>query len=281
MKRIITLLALVCMGAFATQAQLKTPAPSPLQKVTQAFGLGEVVLEYSRPSAKGRAIFGDVVPFDKVWRTGANGSTKITIGEDTKIEGQAVKAGTYALYSMPGKSSWTIMLYSDLTLGGNVEEYDNAKEVLRFKVNPTKLTEKVETFTVNLNNVTPTSAVLEIVWENTRVPINLSTEIDAKVMKQIESTIIKDNRPYYSAASYYYENGKDLALATEWINKALEINPKGYWMALLKAKILMKQKDMKGAIAAAELCKQLATEDKDDSYVNNANKLLDEIKKIK
>jgi Protein of unknown function (DUF2911) len=277
-KQIMAIIVLIAISINAT-AQLKLPAPSPLQTIKQAFGLSDVTVEYSRPGAKNRVIFGDVVSFGKVWRTGANSSTKITFGDDVKIEGKDVKAGTYALYSIPNKDSWKIMLYSDITLGGNVEEYDATKEVISFMVKTTKLNDKVETFNINMAAITAKTMSLELVWENTKVALAISTDIDTKIMKNIESNVIKDSKPYFQAATYYYDNDKDLKMASEWVDKAMANNPKAYWMAMLKAKIALKNKDVKGAMVAAELCKTLATEDKDDAYVKQANKFLADLKK--
>jgi hypothetical protein len=264
--------ALISLNVSAQQ--LKVPAPSPLQTIKQAFALSEITIEYSRPSAKGRTVYGDVVPFGKIWRTGANGSTKITFGDSVKIEGLTVKPGTYALYSIPNKDSWEIMLYKDLTLGGNVGDYKAENEVIRFKVATTNVTEKVETFTMGLTNVTATATNIEMVWENTKVSFSVSTEIDSKIMKNIESTIVKDSRPYFQAATYYFENNKDLNQALEWVNKATMANPKAYWVYMLKAKIQLKLNDKKGAIATANQVIVLATEDKDDAYISQAQKLI-------
>jgi len=259
--------------------QLKVPAPSPLQTLKQAFALDNITIEYSRPSVKGRVIFGDVVPFGKVWRTGANSSTKITFGEDVTVEGKPVAAGTYAIYSIPNKDSWEIMLYKDLTLGGNVADYKVENEVLKFQVKPVALASKVETFTINVANVTSNTCAIELAWDKTSVAFNVSADIESKIMKNIDATMSKDARPYYQAASYYYENNKDLAKATEWINKAVEQNPKAYWVMLLKAKILLKAKDKKGALAAAEQTVVLAKEEQDDAYVKMAQDLIAEAKK--
>lgn len=265
------------------QAQtLKTPAPSPLQTVKQNFGLGEVSIEYSRPSAKGRVIFGDVVAFGSIWRTGANGATKITIAEDTKVEGTALPAGTYAVYTLPNKEVWDIMFYKDLNLGGNVGDYKKEDEVLRVSVKPTTSTQFIETFTINFADMTATSCNLELLWEKTRVAIKLTTEIDSKVMKNIETAMAPaDKRPYFSAASYYYDNNKDMKQALEWADKAAEQNPKAYWVLHLKAKIQLKLKDTKGAIETAEKSKAIALEDKDDAYVKNNDKLIAEAKAMK
>ncbi|MEI8137916.1 MAG: DUF2911 domain-containing protein, partial [Bacteroidota bacterium] len=219
-------------------AQLKVPAPSPLQTVKQAFALSDISVEYSRPSAKGRVIYGDIVPFGKVWRTGANNSTRITFGDDVKVEGLDVKAGTYAIYTVPNKDSWEIMLYKDLTLGGNVEEYKKENELLRFVVKPSSMKDDmVETFSIDFSEMTANTVKVELVWEKTRVAFKVVADIDTKIMKNIENTIVKDSRPYFQAASYYYDNDKDLKLAVEWVDKAIANNPKAYWVVLLKAKI--------------------------------------------
>lgn len=267
-------IAALSLSSITTQAQLKVPAPSPSQTIKQNFALGEVSIEYSRPAAKGRTVFGDLVPYGKIWRTGANATTKITFTEDVKLENNEVKAGTYGLYSIPSKDSWDIMLYKDLTLGGNVADYKTENEIVRFKVKPTALAAKVESFTINLADVLPASATLELVWENTRVPMKLTADIDSKVMKNIETALATDNRPYFQSANYYYENNKDLKQALTWVNKALEQNPKAFYMMLLKAKIEYKLNDKAAGKASAEKTITLATEAKNDDYIAMAKKLL-------
>jgi hypothetical protein len=280
LKTLTAAVAITALTATSINAQLKVPAPSPLQTVKQAFALSDITIEYSRPSAKGRVIYGDVVPFGKVWRTGANGATKITFGEDVKVEGNEVKAGTYALYTIPNKDSWEIMLYKDLTLGGNVADYKKENELVRFVVKPTNMgDDKVETFSIDFSDMTSTTTKIELVWEKTRVAIKVVADIDAKIMKTIEATVVKDNKPYFQAASYYYDNDKDLKLAGEWADKAFAANPKAYWVLMLKAKIQAKQKDAKGAVATAEQVVTIATAEQDDSYVAQAKKLIAENKK--
>lgn len=277
----VTLIGAAMMMAFSSitaNAQLKSPAPSPSQTVKQAFGLGDVTIDYSRPVTKGRAIFGDLVPFGKVWRTGANGATKITFSDDVKFEGQLVKAGTYALYTIPGKDMWEVMLYKDLTLGGNVADYNAANEVLRVKVKPVMTTTATESFTVAMDAVMPTSAQLMLVWDKTIVPIKLGTEIDERMMKNIETALKADSRPYFQAANYYYDNGKDLKQALIYVDKAIEQNPAFYVMHL-KAKIQLKMKDNKGAIATAEESMKLAQEAKNDDYVKLNQDLIAKAKK--
>lgn len=269
-----TLALTILLGSNAIAQQLKVPAASPSQTVKQAFGISEITIEYSRPSVKGRVIFGDVVPFGKIWRTGANSTTKITFGDDVKIEGVDVKAGTYGFYTIPNADSWEIMLYKDLTLGGNVANYKIENEVIRVKAKPITLANKVETFTMGLADITSTTTNIELTWENTRVTVSVVTEIDSKIMKTIESTIVQDSRPFYQAASYYYENNKDLKQALEWTEKAINANPKAYWVVLLKAKIQLKLNDKKGAITTANLVIYMATIEKDDSFIKQAEKLI-------
>ncbi len=269
---------LFATSIYNTEAQsIGVPAPSPLQTVKQNFGTSDVSLEYSRPSAKGRKVYGDVVSFGTIWRTGANGSTKITFTDDVKVEGKDVKAGTYAIYSIPNEGNWDIMLYKDTKLGGNVDEYKAENEVLKVNVKTTKVTEKVETFTVNFNNITATSTTLELVWENTKVPVQITTEIDSKIMKNIENTLLKDNRPFYSAATYYYDNNKDMTKALEFVNKSLENNKEAYWVYMLKAKIAKKMGNTALAIEAAKLSNQFATADKDEAYIKQSAAILKEL----
>lgn len=280
-KTIINLFAVSCLvfGAYGTQAQsLRIPAASPAQSVKQSFGLGDISIEYSRPLVRNRVIFGELVPYGKIWRTGANSATKLTFTEDVSFGGQPVKAGTYALYTIPGKSSWTVMLYSDLSLGGNVADYNKDKEVLRIQVTPKYMDHKVESFTINLDKVKATTATLELSWDYVRVPVKIATEIDGKVMKSIDAALAADTRPYYQSASYYYDNGKDLNKASEWIQKAVEQNPKAYWVRMLQAKIQLKMGDRKAAVASAEEVVRLATEGKNDDYVKMGRKFIAENK---
>jgi hypothetical protein len=274
----LTFAAAITLSATTLTAQLKVPAPSPSGTVKQAVGLSDITVDYSRPSAKGRVIFGDVVPFGKVWRTGANGATKITFGEDVKVEGNAVAAGTYAIYTTPNKDSWEVMLYKDLTMGGNVSDYKKENELVRFVVKPKALNDKVETFTIDVADVTANSANIELNWEKTRVSFAVVADIDSKIMKNIETNVVNDSRPYFQAASYYYDNNKDLKQASEWVDKAMASNPKAFWMVMLKAKIQAKQGDKKGAVATAEKVIALATEAKNDDYVAMAKKLMAENK---
>ena len=262
----------------ASAQQLKVPAPSPSQTIKQAFALSDITVEYSRPGVKGRVVFGDVVPFGKVWRTGANAATQITFGEDVTVEGNAVKAGTYALYTIPNKDKWEIMLYKDLKLGGNVNDYNKENEVVRFTVKPATQSTKTETFTINIADVTSSTANVELIWDQTKVSFKVQADIDSKIMKNIDASLANDTRPYHQAASYYYENNKDLKQALDWANKATDNNPKAFWMWMLKAKIQAKLGEKKAAVETAQNVILLAKEAKNDDYVKMAEKLIAENK---
>lgn len=265
--------------SFQSNAQrIEMPAPSPLQTVVQKFGMGEVTIEYSRPGVKDRKIFGDIVPYGKIWRTGANASTKITFTTDVELEGNPVKAGTYALYTIPDRNTWEIMLYSDLKLGGNVAEYNKENEVLRVVVKPIAIPMKIETMTLNLGDVQPTSGVITMLWENVFLPIKITTSIDEQVMKNIEASMKSEEPDYFRAAGYYFDNDKDLKQALEWATKAVELNPKAFYMIYLKAKIEYKMGDKKAGKASAEQTIKSAEEAKNADYVALAKKLLEENK---
>jgi len=271
------LLAL-CSITIAT-AQLKIPAASPFQSTKQSFGLGEITIDYSRPATKGRVIFGDLVPFGKVWRTGANATTKITFSNDVKVGGKDVKAGTYGLFTIPGKTSWQVMLSKDLNLGANVADYKVENEVVRVEVKPTILSNKIETFTIDIADIMPSSATLEIMWDKTRVPVPLTVDIDPIITQNIKASMASDKPAYFEAASYYYETNRDLPQALSWVNKAVEQNPKAFWVMLLKARIELKLKEKQNAIASAEKTVELATAAKNADYVKMANDLIASAKK--
>ncbi len=279
MKKLLTLALAGCLFSGAAFAQqLKVPAPSPMQTIDQAFALSNIKVEYSRPSAKGRTIYGDVVPFGKVWRTGANGSTKITFGEDVTIEGKPLAAGTYSLYTIPAKDRWEILFSKNLNLGGDVANYNTSEEALRVTVIPARLTDRVETFTINIGDLTSNSAKLDIMWENTRASVAVKADIDQKIMANISKTMEMDSRPYFQAAGYYYDNDKDLGQALTWVNKAIDQNPKAFWMQHLKAKIQLKQGDKAGAIASAQKSIELARAAQNADYVTMNEKIISQAK---
>ncbi|MCE3296311.1 MAG: hypothetical protein K0R65_2025 [Crocinitomicaceae bacterium] len=272
MKTIKTLLFVALSGLTFGQG-LKVPVKSPMATIKQAVGISDITVEYCRPSKNGRVVFGDVVPFDEVWRTGANASTKVTFGEDVKINGQALKAGTYSLYTIPKKDEWVVIFNKNLTLWGS-DGYTESEDAARILVKTQKTAELVETFTIAFNNLKPTAATMDLTWENTKVSLDLSVEVDEKIMKNIEATMSQDKRPFYQAASYYYDNKKDMKQALEWANKAVESNPKAYWTLVLKSKIQLELNDKKGAKETAEAAKKMAEEEKDQAYAKQADEII-------
>jgi hypothetical protein len=275
----INLIILVFIAALncASAQSLPIPAPSPKQTVTQQFATGNIELEYSRPGVKGRKAFGDVVPFGKIWRTGANAATTISFGDDFMVNGVKVAKGKYGLLTIPGETEWTIILTKDVNVT-SATDYKQENDVVRVSAKPVSLCYTVETFTIDINNIKPTEADVILRWDRTEVSFKVKAEIDEKIMTAIEKEMAVDKRPYYSAANYYYENGKDLKKALEWVNTAIASRPEAFWMTHTKAKILFKLKDYNNAIAAAETSLATAKESKVDDYVKFNEKLIAEIK---
>ena len=275
MKKSLVILSLALVSLFAN-AQVNTPQASPAGSVSTVIGLTDVTIDYSRPRAKGRKIFSAdaaaVVPFGKIWRTGANSGTKITFSDDVKVEGVAVSKGEYLIFTWPGASEWTISLYKDLSLGGNTGGYDATKEAANFKVKADKLTEKVETLTLNIGDIADDSksAKVQIAWENTSVKFTVGVDYDVKVMKSIEASTKVNPNNYFQAAVYYLENGKDLNQALTWINEAVKSNPDAFWMSYQKAKIQKALGDKAGAkvSATASLESSKKAENRDYQMMN-------------
>lgn len=280
MKKLLFTVAagLLMLGA---NAQIKTPQPSPIASFKQAFGLGEISVNYSRPAMKGRVVFGDLVPFDKIWRTGANNSSKVTFSDDVIIEGNKLAAGEYALYTIPGKTEWTVIFHKNTKMWGLGEpgDYKEENDALRIKVKPTALNYNVESFTIDVSDVAPSSCKMNISWERTKVTFNVVTEIDAKIMASIEKTFNPkvEAGSYYSAASYYYEAGKDMGKALEWINAAIAMRADAYWMVHLKAKILKNMNNTAAAIEAAKQSREMAAKEGNPDYVALNDKLIAEM----
>lgn len=254
MKKLLLSLFVVAVST-NINAQVKTPAPSPSSKLEQQVGLTDVTLEYSRPGMRDRAIFGNLVPYGKVWRTGANENTKITFSDDVTIDGKELKKGTYALYTKPGKDSWEVIFYSDSKNWGTPRKWDDSKVALSTTAKVEKMPMKIETFTITIDNIKNSSAVLGMLWENAYVGLKFNTPTD----KGVEASITKimsgpSAGDYFSSAKYYLDEGKDIKKAKEWINKAVDMTkdrPR-FWYLRQQSLILAKAGDKKAAIAAAK-----------------------------
>tara|TARA_R110001592_G_scaffold363109_2_gene680411 strand:- start:85368 stop:86210 length:843 start_codon:yes stop_codon:yes gene_type:complete len=279
MKKII-LSAFMALAAITTNAQVDTPQPSPLGKISQEVGLTNVQVEYSRPSAKGRTIFGDLVPFGKMWRLGANASTKIEFSEPVTLNGAEVPAGKYALYAIPNENAWEIVIHKNLEHWG-VGAYKQEEDQVRFTATPEKTGAFVETFTIGFDKLGLNNGELHLTWENTSVKILIETNTQEKVAAQVDAfENPKPNyRPYYNAASYYYNSNLDNKKALAWINKAVEIKNDAFWVLHLKAKIQLANGLTKEAIETAEKSKAMADKAGNADYVALNNKLIAKAKK--
>lgn len=269
MKKLYTLLVAALATGLSLNAQaqgFKMPQASSAQTITQEFGLGKITVSYSRPNAKGRKIFGGLEPYGKVWRTGANSATVITFTDEVTLEGNKVPAGEYALFTIPDTKEWTIIL-NKTTKQWGAYEYKQADDFLRFKVKPVKTAQPVETFTIQFANVMPSTADLHLMWERTDLDLHLTADNDSRIMANIETAMNGEKKPYFAAAQYYYENGKDLNKALEWIKEAEKTNPKAPYFKLWKARILLKMGNRTAAAATAQEGINLAKEQKNDEYV--------------
>ena len=274
-KKALTLLAFAgLLYISSTAQQLKTPAASPPQFVKQDFGISSIELSYSRPGMRHRQIFGDLVPYGKVWRTGANQATTLNFGDDVTIGGTRIPAGKYGLLTIPGPDEWTFIITRQLDVT-NPSAYKADQDVVRVSVKPQELPFPIETFTILFSNMSAASCDLVLLWDRTAVMLPIKTEVDAKVMAQIDNALQKkDSFPYFSAGVYYLENGKDLNKALEWLSKATDQSPDAYYMFYQKAKCQAKLGKKQEAIATAKQSIALATKAGNGDYVALNEKLI-------
>ena len=286
MKVAVLIFAVLCgvYPAVAQEAGLRVPTLSPITEISQEVALTQIKLSYSRPGAKGRKVFGDLVPYGEVWRTGANASTKLTFAEDVKIAGNPLKAGTYALYTIPGPAEWTVIIHTNTghrSLAGGV--YKQAEDVFRFKVKPAKTPSHVETFTIGFSDLTSNSCSLSISWENTEVKFPIEFDVDAAVGRQIAALSASpagmSHQNYFLAAEYYLHNNRDMAKADEWIVAALAKSPKNSRYGLLRAKILHKAGKRDEALKVIAEANAWAKEAKNANYTEQTQIFWDSIKK--
>lgn len=277
MKKIFTSAALVLLVMMGNAQTIKARAPSTTQTIKQTFALSSIELNYSRPSVKGRKIFGDLVPFDKVWRTGANGATTLTFEDTVSINGTKLSPGTYGLLSIPNEKSWTLII-SKQTNVTSPGAYKQDQDVLRYEAKTNELKERVETFTMQFANIKDGSCDLQIMWDETSVTLPITTNIEGSMLAQINQ-VMKDSRPYYTAAMYYMNNGQDMNQALEWMNKAIEQSPKDLRNHYQKANLQMKMGKKADAIATATKGLEAAKADKNENYIKMFEAQLKDMKK--
>jgi tetratricopeptide (TPR) repeat protein len=272
MRKLIYVMVMF-IANYAIEAQVKTPQPSPKATVSQVVGLTDVSIDYSRPSMKGRTIFGDLVPFGKLWRTGANSNTTISFSDDVIIDGKTLKKGKYALFTTPKADSWEVIFYSDTDNWGTPDEWDETKVALKTNAKPETLNRSVESFTIAIGNLDNNYAHLEISWEKTLVPVKFEVPTQKTAMASIEKALAgPTSGDYFSSAQFFYQSNGDSYKALEYINKAIDLNKdKPFWYYRQKSLIQARLGDKKGAIETAKLSLTGAIAAKNNDYVKMNN----------
>lgn len=272
----LKLIILLCSGLAV--AQIQTPQPSPSTTLEQVVGLTEVKIEYSRPAMRGRTIMGDLVPYGSLWRTGANKNTTLSFSDPVTVGGQALAAGTYALFTRPGKSLWEVFFYTETENWGTPQEWQSKSVAAVIEVPTQSLAEPQESFTISINELTNTGANINLSWENTRVTLPLEVPTDEKTMASIKETMKGTPKAgdLYQAAVYYRESGRDLQTAKKWIGKAIEMDPGKYWMFRQQALILADLNEKEEAIKAAQSSLELAEKAGNQDYVRLNTKAIEE-----
>jgi hypothetical protein len=253
-----------------TKLKITTPQPSPKATVEQRVGLTDISVEYSRPGVKGRAIFGDLVPFGKTWRTGANSNTKVTFSSDVSIDGQTLNAGSYGLYTVPNENSWEVMFYSESDNSGVPRDWDDTKVIAKTSVEVYSMPMNVETFTITFDDVSGTSAVIGLLWEKTYIGIKFEVPTDKLVSETIDAVMAASPEAgdYYNAAIYYRQQDLDIKKANEWMEKAMSLTEKpAFWQLRQQSLIYAKMGDTEKAIAVAEKSLELSKKAGNEAYI--------------
>lgn len=268
MKKILFVLAMMLANYF-TEAQIKTPSPSPKSTLTQMVGLTEVEINYSRPSAKGRIIFGDLVPFGKLWRTGANENSTVSFSEDVIINGKTLAKGKYALFTTPKADTWEIIFYTTTDNWGTPENWEETKVALRANATPEMMDRNVESLTIGINNLDSNFGMLEVSWEKTLVALKFEVPTQKAALANIEKALAGPTAgDYFSSAQYLFQSNVDVAKSLVYVNKALDLKQeKPFWYLRLKSLIQAKTGDKKGAIETARLSLSAADLAKNQDYV--------------
>tara|TARA_B100000029_G_scaffold374138_1_gene368457 strand:- start:76 stop:924 length:849 start_codon:yes stop_codon:yes gene_type:complete len=270
MKKYLTILALVVFNY--SFSQINTPQPSPLAQIEQIVGLTEIQVEYSRPSMRGREIFGNLVPYNRIWRTGANASTKISFSSNVEINGQMVAAGKYSVFTIPSEMEWKFILYNDTSVRGVPRDWDDDNVILSTMVEIEKLPEpiSIETFTISIHTITNNNAVLSLMWDDVNVPVKLNVPTSDMVEKNIQEVMSKDPQAsdYYAAAVYYMQEKVNLNTALVWMDKAMEMseNPQ-FWQLRQQSLIYAANGDLKGAIRIAKKSLEAAKAANNKDYI--------------
>jgi len=278
MKKILLLSAIFCYSFIS--AQIKSPQPSPTATITQKVGVSNISVEYSRPGAKEREIFGGLVSYGKMWRTGANKATKITFNENCVFGGAKVKKGSYSLFTIPGEKEWTVVLNKNTELWG-VGEYDEKNQVCSIVSKAIETKDFTESFTIDFGTFQSFSAIMSLKWANTKIDIKIESLAAKKLEKQYLELLTKgpSASDYYNGAKFFADNTSEYEMALEWINTAIDKRPDAFWMQFHKARILKKMGNKKESISVAEEVIALAKEKKDDyGYIKRSEDLIKSMK---
>lgn len=265
-------------------SQIEVPLVSPRAELKQTIGFTEITVNYSRPSARGRKVMGQLVPYGRIWRVGANESTKISFSDDVKIAGHPVPAGTYALYAFPQEKEWTIVIHKNTShWGDGRDEYKSTEDLLRFSVVPQNIKFYQETFLIDFDDLSHKRANMTWTWEKTRVSFLIEVDTDSKMMSQIESAI--ESNPtadtYYQSARYLQEENKMHQQALLWLEKAHQLAGDKYYIHRVWALVLAQSGDYVNAIMHAEKSKQLAALESKDEFVRMNELSIEEWQKKK
>ena len=281
MKKIVVAIA-IFMISIVGISQVKTPQPSPKSVINQVVGLTDVEIEYSRPSARGRVVLGQLVPFGKLWRTGANANTTISFSEDVVIDGKTLKKGKYALFTLPRIETWEIIFYTKTDNWGNPDTFSEENVALRAIVKPEMTSRNVETFTIDITNLDNNFAILNLMWEKTLVALKFEVPTQKAAIASIEKALAGPTAgDYFSSAQFFYQSNGDLTKALTYVNKALELNTdKPFYYNRLKSLIQAKSGDKKGALETAKISLAASILAKNNDYVKmNEDSILEWIKK--
>ena len=278
MKKILLLSAIFCFSFIS--GQIKSPQPSPTATITQKVGVSNISVEYSRPGAKEREIFGGLVSYGKMWRTGANKATKITFNEDCVFGGAKIKEGSYSLFTIPGEKEWTVVLNKNTELWG-VGDYDEKNQVCSIVTKAIETKDFTESFTIDFGTFQSFSTIMSLKWANTKIDIKIESLAAKKLEKQYLELLTKgpSANDFYNGAKFFADNTSEYEMALDWINTAIEKRPDAFWMQFHKARILKKMGNNKESISVAEELIALAKEKKDDyGYIKRSENLIKSIK---
>lgn len=281
MKKILSTI-LLCTAIWIGNAQVTTPAASVHETSKTTVGLTEVSLDYSRPSKRGRVIFGNVVPYGELWRTGANANTTIQFSDDVKIDGQKVKAGKYAIFTIPAEDHWEVFFYNETGNWGNQVEWNNKKIAAKATVKAHALKTTQETFSISIDNITSDSAMLTFAWDDVMTAVKFEVPTDSKAMASIEETMGAASpkaQDYLSAANYYYKTDRNIKQAKDWIDTGIEMldNP-AFYQLHAQALIHAKAGDKKSAMKIAKKSLEASKKANDGAYVRMNEELIKQLK---